>query len=273
MFVKRLLSGIIMLILAYLTIHKGGVLLICTLFVLSIIGMTELYSIERLRLSGIGIAGYMTAALYYVILYFRGYSVLLLIPLVIGFLAMASIFVIRFPAYELRQLATGFLGLFYVSIMLSYIYITGMTENGHITVWLIFLSAWGNDTCAYCVGMLFGRTKMTPVLSPKKSVEGAIGGIVGAGILGFVFSWLFYINGNAVSIKEVYAYTLTCVIAAAISVLGDLFASAVKRKYDIKDYGQLIPGHGGVLDRFDSIIFVAPVIYYVIEGLKMINLG
>ena len=118
---------------------------------------------------------------------------------------------------------------------------------------LIFLSSWGCDTFAYCTGMLLGRHKLAPVLSPKKSVEGAIGGIAGAALLGVLYGVLT--KGN------IPIYALICAVGAAASQVGDLAASAVKRQHNIKDYGHLIPGHGGILDRFDSVIVTAPMIY------------
>jgi phosphatidate cytidylyltransferase len=124
-----------------------------------------------------------------------------------------------------------------------------------LIVWLIFLCSWGCDTCAYCVGMLIGKHKMAPVLSPKKSVEGAVGGVAGAALLGALYALA---TGGLV-----LEYALICAVGALISMVGDLAASAVKRNQNIKDYGTLIPGHGGILDRFDSVIFTAPVIYYL----------
>ena len=103
--------------------------------------------------------------------------------------------------------------------------------------------------------MLIGKHKMAPVLSPKKSIEGAVGGIAGAVFLGVLYAWLT--KGNLIS------YGIICGIGALISMVGDLAASAIKRNQNIKDYGNLIPGHGGILDRFDSVIFTAPIIYYL----------
>ena len=96
---------------------------------------------------------------------------------------------------------------------------------------------------------------MSPVLSPKKSVEGAVGGVVGAALLGAIYA--------AVVQGPMLEYAVICAIGALISMVGDLAASAIKRNHNIKDYGTLIPGHGGIMDRFDSVIFTAPVIYYL----------
>mgnify|MGYP000388160286 CR=1 FL=1 len=127
---------------------------------------------------------------------------------------------------------------------------------------LIFLSSWGSDTCAYCVGMLIGKHKMAPVLSPKKSVEGGVGGVLGAALLGALYALL--ISGvNQADGHTPLMYAVICAVGALISMVGDLAASAIKRNKEIKDYGKLIPGHGGVLDRFDSVIFTAPFIYFL----------
>ena len=111
--------------------------------------------------------------------------------------------------------------------------------------------------------MLFGKHKLTPVLSPKKTVEGAVGGVLGAALLGLIFGAVF--GGRMEEIvSPAVVCAIACAIAAVISQIGDLAASAIKRNHDVKDYGHLIPGHGGVLDRFDSMIFTAPAIFFAL---------
>ena len=129
---------------------------------------------------------------------------------------------------------------------------------------MIFLCSWASDTCAYVAGVAFGKHKMAPVLSPKKSVEGAVGGVVGAAALGAIYAAVFSDKIN-LSINPVIACAIICAIGALISMIGDLAASAIKRNHDIKDYGKLIPGHGGIMDRFDSVIYVAPIIWILIQ--------
>ena len=127
-----------------------------------------------------------------------------------------------------------------------------------------FLCSWGCDTCAYCVGVLIGKHKMSPKLSPKKSIEGAVGGVVGSMLLTLLYTWIFRTQMQ-IETREMFLLALIGGVGALISMVGDLAASAVKRNYEIKDYGKLIPGHGGILDRFDSVIFTAPVVYYLAE--------
>ena len=114
----------------------------------------------------------------------------------------------------------------------------------------------------YVVGMLFGKHKLAPVLSPKKSIEGALGGVAGSALVGAVYG--YFVVEPAISGQQVtWIFLLISMVGAVISQVGDLAASAIKRNHDIKDYGKLIPGHGGVMDRFDSVIFTAPMIYFL----------
>ena len=106
---------------------------------------------------------------------------------------------------------------------------------------------------------------MTPKLSPKKSVEGAVGGVAGA--VSSVQSTARAISGKMGGSGHILSLRLICAVGGLISMVGDLAASAIKRNHGIKDYGKLIPGHGGILDRFDSVIFIAPVIYYLVQAL------
>lgn len=177
-------------------------------------------------------------------------------------LAVLIVYVLTFPKYKAPQIMASVFAFMYAPVMLSYIYRTRCLENGAAIVWLIFISSWMCDTSAYAVGMLIGKHKMAPRLSPKKSVEGGIGGIVGAALLGCLYGWILKNMGIMVG-KSSFVYPLLAGAGGMISQIGDLAASAIKRNYDIKDYGHLIPGHGGILDRFDSVIFTAPIIYYL----------
>ena len=165
------------------------------------------------------------------------------------------VYVFTFPKYHAEQIMAAMFGIIYVGVMLSFIYQTRCLDGGAYHVWLIFISSWGCDTCAYWVGIMMGKHKMTPELSPKKMKEGAVGGILGAALLGAIY--------GAVTGGTVWAYALICAVGGMISMIGDLSASAIKRNQGIKDYGDLIPGHGGILDRFDSVIFTAPNIYFL----------
>lgn len=257
MFKTRLISGILLVIAALLTIISGGYVLFFTLLCISLIGMQELYKamgIHEDRTGLLEIVGYLGAVLYYIslLLGFESYG---LMAVLVSLILVMFVYVFTYPKYHANQVMAAFFGVVYVAVMLSFILMTRNLPDGKFIVWLIFLCSWGCDTCAYCVGMLIGKHKMAPVLSPKKSVEGGVGGVVGAALLGVIYA--------AATQGPMVEYSVICGIGALISMVGDLAASAIKRNQGIKDYGKLIPGHGGILDRFDSVIFTAPVIYYL----------
>lgn len=260
MFRTRLLSGIVLVIVLVATVGSGGNVLFAVLGIISLIGLSELYKVVGVHNKVLGFAGYLGAAAYYGLVYAGRMEFVTMLSILFLVLVMA-VYVFTFPEFRAEQVMTVYFGLFYVAVMLSYVYLTRELASGGTVVWLIFLSSWGCDTCAYCVGVLIGKHKMAPKLSPKKSVEGGIGGIVGAAVLGAVFALAMNQWGGAQASPLYYA--VICGVGGMISQVGDLAASAVKRNHEIKDYGKLIPGHGGILDRFDSVIFTAPVIYYL----------
>lgn len=263
MFVTRLISGIVLVILALLTICSGGYILAATLLVTSLIGVFELYRVAKVQKKDdvlLACIGYLGVISHYVLLV-CGLSAYSMINLIFVLVALMFVYVFTYPKYHADQIMAAFFGVVYVGVMLSYIFQTRQGTDGAFLVWLIFLCSWGCDTCAYCVGMLIGKHKMSPVLSPKKSVEGAVGGVVGAALLGALYAAIVGKYMQAES--PVLVFAVICAVGALISMVGDLAASAIKRNHEIKDYGKLIPGHGGILDRFDSVIFTAPIIYFL----------
>lgn len=257
MFKTRLISGILLVIAALLTIISGNYVLFVTLLCVSLLGMQELYKamgVHKDQTEFLELAGYLGAILYYVslLLGFERYGTM---AILIALILIMFVYVFSYPKYNASQVMATFFGVVYVAVMLSFILLTRNLPDGKFIVWLIFLCSWGCDTCAYCVGMLIGKHKMAPVLSPKKSIEGAVGGVVGAALLGVIYAVATH--------GAMLEYAVICGVGALISMVGDLAASAIKRNQGIKDYGKLIPGHGGILDRFDSVIFTAPVIYYL----------
>lgn len=265
MFKQRLISGVILVVLALIFICHGGYLLLAVCGIISLIGLTELYKVFKIEKSLPGLFGYLAAIVFYLNLAFDFIPDMLLFVMALLILCMCS-FVFGYPKYHADQIIAAFFGVFYVAVMISCIYQTRSLEGGFWLVWLIFLCSWGCDTCAYCVGMLFGKHKMAPVLSPKKSVEGAIGGVVGAAVLTLLYGFIFRGSMDA-DLPYIVLMAVICAAGALLSMVGDLAASAIKRNYEIKDYGKLIPGHGGILDRFDSVIFTAPVIFYLSQYL------
>lgn len=257
MFKTRLISGIVLVIIALATIISGSWILFFTLLAVSLIGMRELYKVMKVsdeHVTVLELVGYLGAVLYYIAMKadFGNYGTM---AIIISMILILFVYVFGYPKYHAEQVMAAFFGVVYVAVMLSFIYLTRSLPDGKFLVWLIFLCSWGCDTCAYCAGMLIGKHKMAPVLSPKKSIEGAVGGVAGAALLGVIYA--------TATQGKMAEYALICAVGALISMVGDLAASAIKRNQNIKDYGKLIPGHGGILDRFDSVIITAPVIYYL----------
>ena len=266
MFTTRLVSGIILVVLAVLIVRAGGSILFAVNGAISMVGLFELYRVMKIEKTPLGFIGYGTCIAYYGLLWFEGQQFVTLMCIAALMLLM-SVYVFTFPKYKTEEITIVFFGVFYVAVMLSYLFQVRQMPDGGYLVWLIFLSSWGCDTCAYCVGVLFGKHKLAPVLSPKKSIEGAIGGVAGAAVLGFLYALTFQTQMAGIKNPQLVC-ALACAIAAVISQIGDLAASAIKRNHQVKDYGHLIPGHGGVLDRFDSMIFTAPAIYFAVTFLR-----
>lgn len=259
MFKTRLISGVIVLAIAVAAMLLGGYVLFFFTAAIALIGLYEYYKALQMERSLPAIAGYCGWALFYILLFF-GLSGAAMMGTAAGTIMIMSVYVFTFPRFKASEIFSAIAGLAYVVLLMSFIYQVRILADGLYIIPLIFISAWGNDTCAYCVGMLIGKHKMFPVLSPKKSVEGFVGGIAGAVVLGLIYGLIFGKNLPSLP-APAGTCALICGVGALIAVVGDLAASAIKRDTGIKDYSNLIPGHGGILDRFDSILFTAPAVF------------
>lgn len=260
-FLQRTISGIALVVIIAFMMIIGGNVLLAFLGAISLVGVRELYRIWNIDKSPLGFAGYLAVALYYIMLYFGLMQHWMMLALFMLVLIMA-IYVISFPKYKADAVMAAFFGFFYVGVMLSCIYRIRQLNDGIYLVWMVFLCSWISDTCAYLVGVTMGKHKFVPNLSPKKTIEGVIGGIAGSVLLGAVYGIILKDYTSAFE-NPIPVCMIIGGIGSVVSQVGDLAASAIKRNYDIKDYGHLIPGHGGILDRFDSVIFVSPIIFYL----------
>ena len=270
---QRIISGAVLVVLAVALILAGGGVLAAALFVVSCIAFLELSKAagvhtEQKKWNGMEVVGFAGIFVYYILLYFgRGrldnLHELLALCVLVCMMCMMAVYVLTFPKFHAPQVMAAVFSLIYAPVMLSFIYLTRSLPYGIYFVWMIFISSWICDTCAYFTGVTLGKHKLTPVLSPKKSIEGAIGGVAGSAVCGAVFACLVAEKQIAdVSVTGIFA--LVSAAGAVISQIGDLAASGIKRDHGIKDYGKLIPGHGGIMDRFDSVIFTAPVTYLLL---------
>ena len=215
---------------------------------------------EEKSVNALEAAGYAGIVVYYGIVVFSSSQAAQMLSILFVMIGMMFVYVFTFPKYQASQVMAAFFGFAYAPVMFSFIYQTRQLQYGIYLVWMIFISSWVCDTFAYLTGMMIGKHKMTPKLSPKKSIEGAIGGVVGSALAGVLFG--YFIVERVVPDQQItWVFAVIGGIGAMISQIGDLAASAIKRNHNIKDYGHLIPGHGGIMDRFDSVIFTAPMIY------------
>jgi phosphatidate cytidylyltransferase len=162
--------------------------------------------------------------------------------------------------YAVQEVGVTFFGLFYVSYLFGYLLLLRELEDGRAWTFFLFLAVWAGDTGAYYIGTRFGRRKLFQKVSPKKTVEGSVGGLLCSAMAGGIGKILFF---------PAAAFLPMALLGAGLGLIGqigDLAESILKRSSGIKDSGFLFPGHGGVLDRFDSIIFASPALYYLLQS-------
>ncbi len=256
MFWQRILSAAIGAPLIIAAVWQGGLPLLLLTGILIILGLREITAmLARLGLNPslwLALAGgaVLVGGAY---LYRDGYPG----PTITIILFMHLLAAVTFyPRYTLLDGAGTLMGTLYVGL-LSYFYLLRTLPHGWI--WLVFTLActWATDTMAYFVGRAFGKRRIAPILSPKKTLEGALGGLTGS----ILVAWLFSLIYPFLSPVKILILGLLLGIAAEV---GDLLESAFKRQVGVKDSSSLIPGHGGVLDRFDSALFTAPLAYYYV---------
>lgn len=263
MFTKRLISALVLLAVMGTALAVGGTLLLCLSVITALLGSFELLRVDHMQKSVPGCMSYISVIGFYLLLFWqRGDFVEFWVAATA--VLMLSAYVVTYPKHHIKEIALCLFAVIYVGVLMSYLYQTRCLVYGNWFVWLILISASGSDTLAYLTGSLIGKHHFSE-LSPKKTIEGCVGGMVGAALLAGIYS-LFLPEGAArmFDINVQLAFVGIGAMGSVVSQFGDLAASAVKRNYGVKDYSDLIPGHGGVLDRIDSILFVSPLVYYML---------
>lgn len=270
----RVISGVSVALIMLALVWIGDIVLAISLCGISIIAYEEVAKATQVRGAGKGpnalewvtILGII---IYYALVFFIQEPLYNMIAVVLLVIVLMLIYVFKFPVYTAEQVMHSYFSFVYTSVMISFVLMTRMLSNeydtattniGFFAVWMVFISAWATDTCAYFVGVLFGKHKLIPKLSPKKSVEGCLGGIAGASVAGYLYG-LILVNNEIITTDMVIYFMLLGMCGSVVAQIGDWAASAIKRNFEIKDYGKIIPGHGGIMDRFDSVIFTSPLIY------------
>lgn len=266
----RIITAIIALPLLISTIYFGGWFLCFMIALISLIGLNELLKAFNADKIGIQLPlGLATISYYYIIFIGKTYYLIYIIAALIIMLLLYYVF--SFPKTDFSKISLSVFSFFYVVFLLSFIVLIRDTDKiGIYLVWLVFLIAFGSDTFAYFSGYFLGKNKLAPNLSPKKTIEGSIGGVIGAIILCLGYGYFMYSKGVITDLSNMKWMVLLGGVGSALSQIGDLAASGIKRQSGIKDFGKLLPGHGGVLDRFDSNLFTAPFVYIIMNLLLKI---
>ena len=262
-FTTRLISSIVLAVIGGGCVVLGGIPLICFMIFVIERGIYELLRVFGLEKSPLAAIVYAATLLYHALLY-MGWTQYMLVYVICVFLLLLSKYVFAYPKFEGKQIMTVFFAFVYLAVCLGHFYLLRNMEHGLLLAILVIVCTCGNDICAYAVGILIGKHKMFPRLSPKKSVEGFVGGILGAALFGGIYGYLFPKYADYGAHNYILIFAVVSAVGALPAVVGDLAASAIKRDNDIKDYGHINPGHGGIMDRFDSMIFTAPIIYYLV---------
>ena len=251
--------GAVMIAPFIIFVFLGGIYLEGFVFALSILALWEFYNaLNEKKFKPIKSAGYILLVIYYLLNHNFGQMMYVLVA--------AALILLILPVMNLEytfiDVSLTLLGFIYCGILFSFVYVVNVKSHGEFLVWIIFIGSWLSDTAAFYSGKFFGKHKLSPRVSPKKTIEGSIGGFIGATVFCGIFGIIVqkYIN-----IMPIYNYFIIGALCGIFGQLGDLVASSIKRYVGIKDYSNLIPGHGGILDRFDSIIFSGTVVFYYLN--------
>ncbi|AEY65678.1 phosphatidate cytidylyltransferase [Clostridium sp. BNL1100] len=266
----RIISGLVGLVLLIGVLYLGSIVLGIAVSIIAAIGLYEFYnSISKTKgIHPIKIVGYLSIVPLLILglektgWYSLDLGTMTGISVCLIIFASMAVIVFGHKKYNIVDACATAFGVVYIPFLMSFLIMLRNMDHGNILIWLIFIGAWGTDTLAYTFGRLFGKRKIIPEISPKKTLAGAIGGILGCILLMVIYGTIVN-NYFDLDIRYI-ALILLGLFCGVISQIGDWAASAIKRYVDVKDFGNIMPGHGGVLDRFDSILFVAPVIYYVL---------
>lgn len=265
--IKRVLTSVIGLpIVALIVIFGNAHILNLAIMAIAIICMNEYFNVIKKICNPIKWMGYASTIVIYLvsILALKDVMLLILFGIPVILLLLFLHIIITDMKITFKDVAYTFLGIAYITLFMMFLSLIVVSENGKIVLGYTLLTAWSTDIFAYLVGKHFGKHKFSKV-SPKKTIEGCVAGAIGATIVGVAYIaianrfWALDIN-----ISYVYI-TLITLILSLISQIGDFAASSIKRFADSKDYGNMLPGHGGMLDRIDSLIFIAPFVYMIIS--------
>ncbi|MCL2839423.1 MAG: phosphatidate cytidylyltransferase [Defluviitaleaceae bacterium] len=265
-FFQRTLTALIGLPAVIYLVHIGSWPLLVVVGGFALAALREFYIAFSEKDKPVHFIGYFFTIGYFTAIHFFGMGQWLLITLVLFMVTVQTALIIFYRQLPLRECVSTVYGFLYVPFLLAFLVLVRQHVYGQYFVWLIFTAAFVCDTFAYLVGSAIGRRKLKNSPSPSKSLEGLVGGILGAGFIGFIYGFVLtrFVLAYDPTFNFILVATATSFLGAIFSIIGDMAASAVKRFCGIKDFSNVFPGHGGVLDRVDSILVVAPVIFVVV---------
>ena len=266
---KRLLGAIIgIAVLIMVMISRSIYVFNFALMIICILGVYEFFhAFKQKGYQPISLFGYGSAiCLFFVntrnIISYDSLRVALIELIPILFFIMFSVSLLSKGKFGVMDVAITFMGITYVPFFLMFLTLTRQLTSGEYYVWYIFGGAWVTDTFAYLIGRKFGKHKFSKI-SPNKSIEGAIAGIIAAAT--FFGGYTAFLIQKEIASFSIVLMVLLGALLSVVSQVGDLIASSIKRYCETKDFGKILPGHGGVLDRFDSIIMLSPLMYILLQ--------
>lgn len=264
---KRIISAGIGIIILIAILTANSIFVNIGVAAISIIALHELLNVtESKHKISLNMVAYLSALVFAFINFLDGRWVPFLIY---AYVIVMFLFILIYNKnVQFSDIAVNSFAIIYICFTFMHVVLVRYLPHGNIYIWTIFLGAWTTDTFAFFAGTLLGKHKLWPEISPKKTVEGAIGGIIGCGLSFLLFGYIIhsFLHYN-VNYTNLFIMGVVCAI---VSEIGDLAASVIKRQYGIKDFGKIMPGHGGAMDRFDSILFAAPAVYYLLSVLVII---
>lgn len=254
----RIWTGVVGLPLLILIMYLGGFILVLGVSALAFFGMIEYTravnrmfrpKINRILMIALAVMLMVTIKLDY---YF-------LMPVLLVSFIVIFCYEILSGNVEIQRGSATLMGLIYVPVMFGHLFLFETVNKGAYYMWLIFVIAFTTDTAAYFIGKSIGNRKIAPLISPKKTIAGSVGGVIVAALCTILYGTI--LSSYFSFVLPWYLYLVVGVFGSIAGQCGDLMASMIKRKAKIKDFGTILPGHGGILDRFDSILFIIPLIY------------
>ncbi|MDR3270326.1 MAG: phosphatidate cytidylyltransferase [Peptococcaceae bacterium] len=255
---KRILSALIGIPLLLCVTYLGGIYIAILVAVMALLLLREFFLLEqKMKLRGWPVLTALAALGWLVLLFFQG-ETMMLPGLFLWFAVAFGRLALSYPHCQLRDALSNFFALLYTVVLPShFLLLRQIPEYGMAWALLLLILIWATDSLAFLTGRLLGKHPLAPRISPHKTIEGCIGGLAGSILIGFlgwrwlqIGSWPFFIGLG--------------LLVGVSAQIGDLLESSLKRIAGVKDSGNLIPGHGGVLDRFDSLVFAVPLVYYYI---------